>query len=71
MIFRPDRALNQLQGALHIDLRREKNTLTSPSSAVRRAKYAGGWSNGKTADSDSAYLGSNPSPPAKMYGPIV
>ena len=25
---------------------------------------AGGWSNGKTADSDSAYRGSNPCPPA-------
>ena len=25
---------------------------------------AGGWSNGKTADSDSAYQGSNPCPPA-------
>ncbi len=27
---------------------------------------AGGWSNGKTADSDSAYRGSNPCPPAKV-----
>ena len=25
----------------------------------------GGWSNGKTADSDSAYRGSNPCPPAR------
>ena len=28
---------------------------------------AGGWSNGKTADSDSAYRGSNPCPPAIVY----
>lgn len=26
----------------------------------------GGWSNGKTADSDSAYRGSNPCPPAML-----
>ncbi len=27
---------------------------------------AGGWSNGKAADSDSAYQGSNPCPPANL-----
>src|SRR5215472_499272 len=29
----------------------------------------GGSSSGRTTDSDSVYLGSNPSPPAKMHRP--
>src|SRR5579859_6292414 len=33
-----------------------------------RSKYTGGSSNGRTADSDSAYLGSNPCPPASILG---
>ena len=31
----------------------------------------GGSSNGRTADSDSAYLGSNPSPPASSLNPLI
>src|SRR5579862_6684486 len=30
----------------------------------------GGSSSGRTTDSDSVYLGSNPSPPAKQEGPV-
>jgi AmmeMemoRadiSam system protein B len=36
----------------------------NPSIFCRSFDLAGGWSNGKTADSDSAYRGSNPCPPA-------
>jgi hypothetical protein len=35
--------------------------------AVSRAAAHGGSSNGRTADSDSASLGSNPSPPANLF----
>ncbi len=36
-----------------------------PNFSILAHPSAGGWSNGKTADSDSAYRGSNPCPPAK------
>jgi hypothetical protein len=31
----------------------------------------GGSSSGRTTDSDSVYLGSNPSPPAKLKAPLT
>ena len=37
---------------------------------VKKAPAIGGSSNGRTADSDSAYLGSNPSPPTSRNGPF-
>src|SRR5690348_16627885 len=36
-----------------------------------RFQPLGGSSSGRTADSDSANLGSNPSPPAKLQGPLM
>ena len=49
----------------------------SPSKPIDKDRYpayiekiAGGSSNGRTADSGSAYLGSNPSPPANLFSSI-
>jgi hypothetical protein len=41
--------------------------------AIERAGFAnpdGGSSNGRTADSDSASLGSNPSPPTNLFNEL-
>src|SRR5580698_9490471 len=45
--------------------------LSTPSAnAAGRERFLfGGSSSGRTTDSDSVYLGSNPSPPAKNRGP--
>ena len=39
--------------------------------SAHRTTLAGGWSNGKAADSDSAYRGSSPRPPAKQIQALI
>src|ERR1700730_11244460 len=46
---------------------RSRDELSGPDFAWPAAPADGGSSNGRTADSDSASLGSNPSPPANLY----
>src|SRR5690242_15577414 len=62
---RPDAPARRRPGTRPPPTQRGAAVLSSPSES-----HGGGSSNGRTADSDSASLGSNPSPPANLFSDL-